>query len=274
MTPRASWPGVRDAACRRLAVLDLDRRVWAGVRPRGRTPALRLVVSWVLVSGPGAVSFADPGAAATSADFAVAGAYLLRLSATDGVLSGSDDLVVVVNPENQPPVVDAGPDRSGAVGLRVLLDGSVVDDGLPSFAFETQWSQVSGPGTALIDFPDHELTTALFDEPGVYVLRLTVSDTELAGEDETTVTIEPENQRPLVDAGADAVISLPAATLALAGAVDDDGLPSTGTLTTSWSSVAGPAAVVFDDSSALPKPRRPSTPRAATCCGWWPTTAS
>ncbi len=53
-------------------------------------------VTWAAVSGPGTVTFTDPGAVDTTATFSTAGSYLLRLTASDGVLNGYDELSVTV----------------------------------------------------------------------------------------------------------------------------------------------------------------------------------
>ncbi|MGH8849532.1 MAG: Ig-like domain-containing protein, partial [Casimicrobiaceae bacterium] len=59
------------------------------------------------------------------------------------------------------------------------------------------------------------------------------------------------NQTPVVAAGADQAITLPAAAT-LNGSASDDGLPNPpGTLTTSWSKFSGPGSVVFGDEHAL-----------------------
>jgi hypothetical protein len=55
-----------------------------------------LNVSWSMVSGPGSVSFANANMPQTTATFSQAGTYVLRLNATDGQLSASDDLQVTV----------------------------------------------------------------------------------------------------------------------------------------------------------------------------------
>lgn len=57
-----------------------------------------LTIAWSKLSGPGTVSFANPAAASTTASFSTAGTYVLRLSASDGVLASSDDVSIVVNP--------------------------------------------------------------------------------------------------------------------------------------------------------------------------------
>jgi K319L-like, PKD domain/Glycosyl hydrolase family 12 len=58
---------------------------------------------WSQVSGPGTVTFTDAIAVDTTATFTQAGEYLLRLTATDGALFASDDVVITVNPEGTPP---------------------------------------------------------------------------------------------------------------------------------------------------------------------------
>ena len=54
--------------------------------------------TWTKISGLGTVQFATPNAPATAASFSVAGQYVLRLTATDGVLSSSDDVTIAVQP--------------------------------------------------------------------------------------------------------------------------------------------------------------------------------
>ncbi len=51
---------------------------------------------WSKVSGPGTVTFGNPNAVDTTADFSSAGTYVLRLTATDGALSMSSDLTITV----------------------------------------------------------------------------------------------------------------------------------------------------------------------------------
>src|SRR6266550_4208921 len=59
----------------------------------------------------------------------------------------------------------------------------------------------------------------------------------------------PSNQAPVVDAGADLSVTLPA-TATLNGTVTDDGLPSGSTLTIAWSKVSGPGTVTFSNANA------------------------
>ena len=69
------------------------------------TPNGQLTVSWSRVSGPGTATFSDPAAPETSVTFSRAGSYVLRLSADDGQLTGSDELAVTVIGENDPGLV-------------------------------------------------------------------------------------------------------------------------------------------------------------------------
>lgn len=53
-------------------------------------------ISWSKVSGPGTVTFAPGNAAVTNASFSSEGAYVLRLTANDGTLTATDDVLVNV----------------------------------------------------------------------------------------------------------------------------------------------------------------------------------
>ena len=55
-----------------------------------------LTTTWSLVSGPASVTFSAPNALTTSATFPVPGTYTIRLSAFDGQVTASDDMIVVV----------------------------------------------------------------------------------------------------------------------------------------------------------------------------------
>ncbi|MGV3519773.1 PKD domain-containing protein, partial [Luteitalea sp.] len=201
--------------------------------PAGST----LTYAWAQVSGPGTATFAAPTSASTSATFSAAGAYVLRLTASDGALSGTDTVTVTVTdaPQtNLAPTVEAGADQSITLPAAASLAGSATDDGLPAGSTLTYaWAQVSGPGTATFTAPTNASTSATFSAAGTYVLRLTASDGALSGSDTVTVTVTdaPQtNLAPTANAGADQSITLPAAA-SLAGSATDDGLPAGSTLT-------------------------------------------
>ena len=218
-----------------------------------------LTTVWSMVSGPGTVTFGNNSAIDTTANFSVAGTYVLRLSANDGSLQASDTVTIVVQaevapPVNEPPSVSAGPDRSITLGEAASLDGTVSDDGLPSSpgSVASTWTKISGPGTVTFGDASAVDTTASFSATGTYVLRLSASDGSLTAFDEMTVTVQaatPVNQAPTVNAGPDQTIQLPG-TATLNGSVTDDGLPSSpGSVASTWTKVSGPGTVTFGNAS-------------------------
>jgi len=221
-------------------------------------PPGTLTITWTTVSGPGTVTFANASAASTTATFSTAGTYVLRLTASDSVLSTIDDINVIVNPvsANQAPVVNAGPDQTITLPATASLVGTATDDGLPNppNALTYAWSKVNGPGTVTCTPNNTLATTCTFSVAGVYGLRLTVSDSALTTTDDLTVTVNPAspvNQAPVVNAGADQTITLPA-TASLIGTATDDGLPNPpAALTIAWSLVDGPGAVSCNPNNAL-----------------------
>src|SRR5437879_1199713 len=61
-------------------------------------PPGALTTTWSQVSGPGTVSFSNASALNSTATFSASGAYVLRLTVSDGVLAVSDNVAVTVNP--------------------------------------------------------------------------------------------------------------------------------------------------------------------------------
>jgi hypothetical protein len=59
-------------------------------------PSNKLAVNWSVVSGPGTVRFSNAASASSSAAFSAPGSYTLKVTASDGDLSASDDLTVKV----------------------------------------------------------------------------------------------------------------------------------------------------------------------------------
>lgn len=155
--------------------------------PAGTTPA----VSWSVVSGPGTVVFSSPNSLATTASFSKGGTYVLRLTANDSALLSSDDVTVTVIQLNAAPTVSAGNDQTITLPDTATLNGSFIDDGLPTSAVTTTWSVVSGPAAVTFGNVNQLATTATFTVPGTYVLRLTANDSQLSGVDDVTVTVNP-----------------------------------------------------------------------------------
>ena len=83
------------------------------------------------------------------------GTYVLRLSATDSELGGSDELTVTVSGDNLPPTVNAGLDQTIKLSGTASLSGAVGDDGVPQNSPLTiTWSKLRGPGSVTFSNPD------------------------------------------------------------------------------------------------------------------------
>ncbi|HJX28489.1 MAG TPA: RHS repeat-associated core domain-containing protein [Thermoanaerobaculia bacterium] len=252
--PPVNRPPSADAGPEHTITLPVDTVDLEGTAsddglPEGST----LAVTWTKVSGPGPVTFVDATIAATSATFTVDGEYVLKLTASDGQLSSSDTTTVTVIPRNQPPVVDAGSDQTletVEMPVPTELHGTVTDDALPrGSAVTITWSVIDGPGAVTFADVQAAVTTASFDIPGVYALRLTANDTEFTVTDDLIVTVL-KNEAPVVDAGPDETITLPTDTVTLAGTASDDGLPTGSTLAVTWTKVSGPGEVTFADAAS------------------------
>jgi fibro-slime domain-containing protein/RHS repeat-associated protein len=215
--------------------------------PHGST----LTATWSQVSGPAAVAFADASAADTIATFTERGTYVLRLTANDSRFSVSDDVTIMVLPANEAPVVNAGGDRTQAWPGGLTLLGAVSDDGMPfGSTLAANWSVVSGPGKVTFGDSLSPNTTVTFAAPGTYVLRLSATDSEFSTSEDVTISLSEFNQAPLVNAGPDQLVTLPACA-SLSGTATDDGLPTGSTLSYRWIKVSGPGTVAFADASSL-----------------------
>ncbi len=114
------------------------------------SPPATLSLTWTKVSGPGTVTFGNANAAGTTASFSATGVYVLRLTASDSLLSSSDDMQVTAgsgSTANNPPTAYAGPDKTVLSGSSASLTGSGTDPDNDPLTYA--WSQVSGPTVAL-----------------------------------------------------------------------------------------------------------------------------
>ena len=68
----------------------------------GFSAGATVTTSWLKVSGPRTVTFANDNTTSTTASFSTSGSYGLRLMATDGVLSATGDVTITVNPAPAP----------------------------------------------------------------------------------------------------------------------------------------------------------------------------
>ena len=98
----ANQPPTVSAGPDRSAETGIAIALSGAVSDDGR-PSGTLQSQWSVVSGPGTVTFGSPQSAESTASFSVAGTYVLRLTATDGSLSASDEVTVVVSNSTAAP---------------------------------------------------------------------------------------------------------------------------------------------------------------------------
>jgi len=94
-TPANHAPAVNAGADQTItlpATTTLNGTVTDDGLPAGST----LTTTWTKVSGPGSVTFSDASAPSTTTSFSEPGDYVVRLTASDGDLSASDEVTVAV----------------------------------------------------------------------------------------------------------------------------------------------------------------------------------
>jgi len=202
-----------------------------------------VTTAWSEVSGPAAVTFGSPTSLSTQATFTTAGTYSLQLSGTNTGLTGTSDLTITVYPapQNQPPVVSAGPNQAGTAGNYIYLAGSASDPAGKSFT--VAWSELSGPAAVTFTNQTNPVTYVVAPVAGTYVLQLSATDTQpLTSTATVVVTVLSPVQAPTVSAGLYQTVTLPTNTVTLSGTATA-GSPNV--LVLSWTEISGPAAVTF-----------------------------
>jgi hypothetical protein len=147
---------------------------------------------------------------------------------------------------NVPPTVNAGSSQTIMLPTNsVTLTGTASDpDGsIASYS----WTKVTG-GAATITSPASASTTVTGLVQGSYNFRLTVTDNlGASSSSDVTVTVNGNNQPPMVNAGSDQTITLPTNSVSLTGTASDaDGSVAS----YSWSKTSGGAATITSPSSA------------------------
>ncbi len=205
---------------------------------------------WTQASGPLTVIFENSEALATTATFNAGGRYLLRLTASDGDLSNSDELAVIVN---QAPVIDAGATQWLEFPASAQLHGVIASDGLGDASLPKnishEWTQLEGPGTATFADARALGTPVSFSEYGKYTLQLSASNGFLPPAT-AAVTIFV-NQKPAIHARAEAIVDLPGVAHLMGEEIALGLADPNGAVIRTWTKSSGPGDVTFDDAHAL-----------------------
>jgi len=141
-------------------------------------------VQWTKVSGAGTVNFGNATQAVTTASFTAAGVYVLRLTASDGALSATDDVQInVIDPAVPVPTVAINSPTDGAEikapsgvvgsvsGGNWVLEYALGGDDTVGQSWTTLATGTGAVSSATLGQLD---TTLLLN--GIYALRLTATN--------------------------------------------------------------------------------------------------
>ncbi|HSF61103.1 MAG TPA: cadherin domain-containing protein, partial [Gaiellaceae bacterium] len=218
----------------------------------------------------GVLTFITPPNFEAPSDAGANNVYDVSVSVSDGN-SGSDSQAIaatVLDVNEVPPVISSNgagstanisvPENTTAVTTVAATDGDfdtivyslsagadiddfTIDPGTGALTFVTP-PDFEAPADAAPPFNSYEVTVSASDGSLSDTQAVTVDVTDVAGE---------TNQAPVVDAGPDQSVTLPASAT-LDGTVSDDALPNPpATVTTTWSQTSGPGTVTFGDVNAV-----------------------
>ena len=182
------------------------------------------------------------------------GSFIIRLRVIDGDFVSDHDDVVIRVIANSKPIAILNADQSLQPGQLAILDASASFD-LDNDDLTFRWAiDVAPPGSNSYLFAPSSATTQFIpDIPGLYLVRVFVSDSILV--DEAYITIRAEGEimfPPVANAGDDAFVAT-GETVMLSGLASTDSNDLT--LTYNWQierSVSGSQASIVNPTSATP----------------------
>ncbi|QSQ15391.1 myxosortase-dependent M36 family metallopeptidase [Myxococcus landrumensis] len=207
-----------------------------------------LTYLWTQVSGtPVALAgYTAASATFTAPEVTFDTTLTFRLAVSDGKVSVSDTVDVIVLHVNRPPVVTASSvsvdERSTASLLATASDA----DG---DALTYSWSQVSGSPVTLVnaDTATASFATGEVATNTVLGFRVTVSDGTAEASHDVTVDVRHVNRAPTVNAGLDGSVNERAQATLSGSASDADG----DSLTYTWVQIAGTPVAISNATSAV-----------------------
>lgn len=157
-------------------------------------------------------------------------------------------------PDNTPPVANAGPDQVLAVNSNVRLDGSgsTDADGDP-LSYNWTLESIPSGSTAALDDPASPMPGFFADRPGDYVAGLVVNDGQDSS-DPDQVVISSSNTPPVADAGLDQTAPVGATVMVFGSASFDangDALTYAWTLLSTPQGSSAALSSVVDETTGL-----------------------
>ena len=207
-----------------------------------------LTYSWAFASlPPGSTTFmTHPYTALPGFLVDVAGNYVATLTVSNGVMSSSSNVTVSTSSASVPPVANAGPNQTLAVGSTAVLNGSAStsSSGKP---LSYQWTLLSKPTGSAAALTGAATVSPSFvvDKLGSYKAQLVVNDGTASSP--AAVTVTTQTTAPVANAGTNQAVQVGAVVqLNGSGSTDANGL----SLTYQWSLLSLPAGSTAKLSSA------------------------
>ena len=153
-----------------------------------------LTYSWAFTFRPGgSAHLNNPTSVNPSFTLDVAGNYVIALTVSNGIASSTSS--VTVSTVNSPPVANAGPNQTVAIGTLVTLDGSHSSD-VDGNPLTYQWSFSGLPPGSLASLTGATTVAPKFttDKVGTYQIQLIVND-GTSNSQPAFVTITTQNSR-------------------------------------------------------------------------------
>lgn len=190
---------------------------------------------WSIVSAPDSIAIDDSTSAQTRFTATASGEYRFRLRVSDGELSSTDEVSILVRAAgNLPPVAQAGEDQQVAQGDLVILDGTLSSDpDSETTLLFYRWTVGRAPaGAVALSDSTAAQPTFVANQPGEYIFGLEVSDGSLTSlQDVVTITVFERifNEQ-------DGMIEVPAGTFVMGAAAGapDEGPPHSVAMSSYW----------------------------------------
>jgi hypothetical protein len=236
---------------------NLDGTVTDDAKP---APPAAVTTVWSKFSGPGAVTFGDPNALDTTADFTLPGAHVLRLTADDGAVKTFDSVTItpITGTTLTVTATDASASEQGANTGTFTFTRSGSTSGALTVNFTVGGTASAADYAALptsVVIPDTQASTTLVVTPvndvlvegaETVVITLDGGFYNIGGTGNATVTIADNDVAPTVNITSPTAANVNVPTgvgVILEATATDDGLP--GPLTLTWSRVSGPGTATF-----------------------------
>ena len=209
-----------------------------------------LTYTWTQVSGPSVALTGATGAAPTfTAPEGLANTSLVfQVAVSDGTSTTIDTVTIDVNRDNDAPSADAGPNQTVNEHDAVTLGATASDPEGQGLTYT--WTQISGPAVTIVNAnaasPNFTAPEGLTNT--TLVFQCSVSDGTNTTVDTVNVTVNADNDAPIVDAGSLQTVDEGDVVQLAATANDPEGQG----LTYTWTQVSGPSVALTGATGAAP----------------------